>query len=235
MAPMNLGLRAPPATKRDFEAYHLLELQIACNPADSRRVMPKIRPHQRRILDVGCGAGQTLIASGLAADVTAIGIDCNVDALDLGRRLDKRIRFVCARGEALPLPSDHFDLVISRVSLPYMRHRAALAEMARVLAPGGEAWLVLHPAERLKRELAASLKHGDIRKALHRLYVMGNGALASFTGRELPSPASGRYESFQTEDGIRAALEALGLVDLKVERKAFFVVTARKAPPAVTH
>jgi len=227
---MNLALRARPATPRDSEAYHLLELQIACNPADTRRVMPKIRPQHRRILDVGCGAGQTLIASGIGPEVTAIGIDCNAAALGFGRRLDKRIRFVCARGEALPLPSDHFDLVISRVSLPYMRRRAALAEMARCLAPGGDAWLVLHPADRLRRELAGCVKRGEIRKALHRLYVIGNGALASFTGRELPSPVSGRYESFQTEDGIRAELEALGFVDVKVERRAFFVVTARKAP-----
>ena len=231
---MNLTLRQAPSP-RDFEQYHLLELQIACNPADSRRVMPKIGPQHRRILDVGCGAGQTLIASGLAADVTAIGIDCNATALALGRRLDKRIRFVCARGEALPLPSDHFDLVISRVSLPYMRRRAALAEMARVLVPGGDAWLVLHPPERLKRQLRSDVRRGDFRQALHRLYVLGNGAIASFTGREFPSPVSGRYESFQTEDGIRRSLESLGFVDVTVERKAFFIVRARKAPPPVTH
>ena len=233
MAGMTPTLRTP-AAQRDFEAYHLLELQIACNPADTRRVMPKIRPHHRRILDVGCGAGQTLIASGLDAGVMAVGIDCNPKALDLGRRLDKRIRFVCSQGESLPLPSDHFDLVISRVSLPYMRRRAALAEMARVLAPGGDAWLALHPRERLERELGDHLRGGDLRKALHRLYVLGNGALASVTGHEFPSPVSGRYESFQTEDGIRRELESLGLVDVKVERKGFFVVTARKAPP-VTH
>ena len=234
MAAMN-AIGRDSVVPRDFEAYHVLELQIACNPADTRRVMPKIRPHHRRILDVGCGAGQTLIASGLAADVTAIGIDSDASALRLGRRLDKRIGFVCAQGESLPLASDHFDLVISRVSLPYMRRRAALAEMARVLRPGGDAWFVLHPAARLKRELASCVKRGDIRQALHRLYVMGNGALATFTGREFPSPVSGRYESFQTEEAIRRELEALGFVEIAVERRAFFVVTARKASPATTH
>src|SRR2546421_12144982 len=148
MAAMNaIGMN--PVARHDIEAYHVLELQIACNPADTRRVMPKIRPQHRRILDVGCGAGQTLIASGLAPEVTAIGGDSDARALALGRRLDKRIRFVCAKGESLPLPSNHFDLVISRVSLPYMRRRAALAEMARVLAPGGDAWFVLHPASRV--------------------------------------------------------------------------------------
>jgi ubiquinone/menaquinone biosynthesis C-methylase UbiE len=227
---MNTGQDA--LARRASEAYHVLELQIACNPADTRRVMPRIRPHHRLILDVGCGAGQTLIASSLAPGVTAIGIDSDAAALGLGRRLDKRIGFACAKGESLPLPSDHFDLVISRVSLPYMRRRAALAEMARVLRPGGDAWFVLHPAARLKRELATCVRRGDIRQALHRLYVMGNGALASFTGHEFPSPLSGRYESFQTEDGIRRELEALGFVDIAIERRSFFVVTARKASPA---
>jgi len=229
-----MNFASQPSTQRDFEAYHLLELQIACNPADSRRVMPKIRPEHRRILDVGCGAGQTLIASGLDAQVTAIGIDSDRDALRLGRKLDKRIDFVCAKGESLPLASDHFDLVISRVSLPYMRARAAIAEMARVLRPGGDIWLVLHPASRLKQEFTDCVKRGEIKGALHRLYVMGNGAIASLTGREFPSPVSGRYESYQTEERIRGELEALGFADIAIRRKGFFVVTARKTQPT-TH
>jgi hypothetical protein len=103
--------------------------------------------------------------------------------------------------------------------------------MARVLRPGGDIWLVLHPASRLKRELADCVKRGELRSALHRLYVMGNGALASITGRELPSPVSGRYESYQTEERIRGSLEALGFTDIAIRHKSFFVVSARKATP----
>ena len=129
----------------DIGAYHVLELQIAANPVDTRRVMPTIGAHHRRIVDVGCGAGQTLIASRLGEEVEAFGVDRDHKALSLGRQMYPRLRLIRARGEELPLPSRSFDLAISRVALPYMRTTAALSEMARVLRPGGDLWIVLHP------------------------------------------------------------------------------------------
>ena len=141
----------------DIGAYHVLELQIASDPVDRRRCMPAIRSEHRRILDVGCGAGQTLIASRLDAEVTAVGIDCDERALLLGRQLNPGIRLIRARGESLPLASGFFDLAISRVALPYMRTDAALAEMARVLRAGGDLWIVLHPFSMVWDELKASL------------------------------------------------------------------------------
>jgi ubiquinone/menaquinone biosynthesis C-methylase UbiE len=212
----------------DIGAYHVLELQIASNPADARRVMPAIRSEHRRILDVGCGAGQTLLASSLGAEVTAIGIDRDMDALKLGKRLGGAVRFVCSKGESLPLGDGSFDLVISRVGLPYMKTSATLAEMTRVLAPGGSLWLALHPFEKAKRELADCVRRMDVAGALHRLYVMANGASLHFAGQEFASPASGRYESFQTEEAMRRQLEALGYEDIRVRRNVFFVITATK-------
>ena len=209
-------------------SYHLLELQIASDPADSRRVMPAIRSEHRRILDVGCGAGQTLLASALGREVTAIGIDRDAEALKLGRRLGEKVQFVCARGETLPVRSDHFDLVISRVALPYMKTRAALAEMARVVRPGGSLWIALHPAAREIDALVASVKRLRLREALHRLYVLANGALAHLSGREFPVPLKGRYQSFQTEARVVRQLRELGFETIRVQKRVFFVVTATK-------
>lgn len=215
----------------DIGAYHVLELQIASNPADTRRVMPVIGAEHRRILDVGCGAGQTLVASRLDAQVTAIGIDHDFGALKLGRHIDGRVSFICARGESLPLATGFFDLVVSRVALPYMNTRAALTEMTRVLGPGGSVWLALHPYERIKGELKESLRRLDLRAALHRLYIIANGALLHLTGREFAAPIKHRYGSFQTEQGIRRLMESLGYEDIRIERKGFFVVTAKKPRP----
>lgn len=68
-------------------AYHVLELQIASNPADVRRVVPAIKREHERLLDVGCGAGQKLIASTLGANVTAISRYEDI-------RIHKRVFFV---------------------------------------------------------------------------------------------------------------------------------------------
>jgi ubiquinone/menaquinone biosynthesis C-methylase UbiE len=215
----------------DIGAYHVLELQIASDPVDRRRCMPAIRSEHRRILDVGCGAGQTLIASRLDADVTAVGIDCDEGALALGRRLNPGIRLIRARGESLPLASGFFDLAISRVALPYMRTDAALAEMARVLRADGDLWIVLHPFSMVWDELKASLARRRWRTALHRAYALANGAALHLTGRQIPAPVRGKDRSFQTEARIVRMLQSLGFDDIRVERRRFFVVTATKRAP----
>jgi ubiquinone/menaquinone biosynthesis C-methylase UbiE len=213
----------------DAGTYHQLELRIARNPADARRSMPAIDPACRTILDVGCGAGQTLIASGLGPHVTAVGIDLDHASLQLGRSLDARIRFVCSRGEQLPLRSAQFDLVICRVALPYMHTRLALAEMARVLKPGGKVWFTLHPFTLVARELVDNLANLRLRRAAHRLYVIANGALSLCTGFEIASPRSGRVESFQSRRAIERRLAEAGFEDIRSTDGPGFVVTATRS------
>ncbi|HXN15306.1 MAG TPA: class I SAM-dependent methyltransferase [Usitatibacter sp.] len=214
----------------DAGTYHALELQIARDPADTRRIMPTVHARFERILDVGCGAGQTLIASALGEHVTAIGVDVDLQALRIGRRLDSRIDFICCKGEVLPVKSDYFDLVISRVAIPYMHTRNALGEMARVLKPGGTIWFTLHPFSQLLAEFAKHFVKLEWKAAMHRVYVIANGLLAHLTGLEFPSPVNGRYESFQTRVRITHELRRLGFENIHIQKNHFFVVTATKVP-----
>lgn len=210
--------------------YHLLELSIANSPDDARHVMPTITPKHRRILDVGCGAGQTLIASNLAPGVTAVGVDVDLSALALGRRLNQRIRFALAKGEALPFEGENFDIVFSRVALPYMNVPKALAEMGRVLKAGGDLWLVLHPFSMVRKELVANILRLRLKGAIYHLYVLTNGLALHLFGRQFGFPLSGGCESFQTVGGIIRALRRAGFEEIEVHRRNFFVVTARKRP-----
>jgi SAM-dependent methyltransferase len=211
------------------EAAHLVELEIARTPGDPRRVMPAVPPACRRVLDVGCGAGQTLIASDLGAGVTAAGVDVDFAALSLGRRLTGRVGFVCALGETLPFRDGSFDLVLSRVALPYMHVPRALAEFRRVLAPGGRLWLVLHPASGVLRDLGRAVRAGRAKAALDRLYVLGNGLALHCFGTVFRSPFTpGRCESFQTRRAMRRALGA-GFDGTEIDNGPFLVATARKA------
>lgn len=50
---------------------------------------------------------------------------------------------MCGRGEQLPLPAG-FDGVFCEVALPYMHIPRALAELPRVLIPGGLLKATLH-------------------------------------------------------------------------------------------
>ena len=68
--------------------YHLRELRVALDPAAPSRILPPIDAGVGRVLDVGCGAGQTLIACRLPAETLAVGIDPSFAAVTLGQSLD---------------------------------------------------------------------------------------------------------------------------------------------------
>lgn len=93
------------------------------------------------LLDVGCGDGALSVAlAQQGASVT--GLDPDPVMLAAARQ---RARQECAvltlvegNGEALPFRSETFDATLALTSLCFVRHAArAVAEMARVLKPGG--------------------------------------------------------------------------------------------------
>lgn len=96
----------------------------------------RMRPYARA-LDVGCGEGRfcrMLKAQGVAA----VGIDPTVALIDHARRLDPGGDYRAEAAEALGFEDGAFDLVVSYLSLIDIPDVAtAIAEMARVLAPGG--------------------------------------------------------------------------------------------------
>lgn len=210
--------------------YHLDELRIATTAGHSQRIMPPVMKADRRILDVGCGAGQTLIATNFEPGTTVIGLDLDKSALALGRQLDNTISFVCGRGESLPFQSEHLDFVFARVALPYMQLHDTLSEIWRVLRTGGRVWLALHPYSMVLNETLQAVTHLQIKRAVVCLYVLANGMLLNSFGKEFHLPfRKDYYESFQTKRGIRKLLRKAGFKDIQVERNGFFVATARKA------
>lgn len=214
---------------KDALDYHRLELSIAVNPDDPRRILPEVSARQRRLLDVGCGAGQTLIASNLHEAVLAVGVDLDHSALAYGRQQTTNIRFVQSEGEALPFANNSFDLVICRVALPYMHVKRAIEEMFRVLDERGELWLVLHPLSMTARELMESLRRLNPKATIYRLWVLGNGLSLHFFGRQwrwLLHP--NRYESWQSSACMKRILFSVGFEDVDVNRGEHFVATARK-------
>jgi ubiquinone/menaquinone biosynthesis C-methylase UbiE len=213
----------------DRAGYHLEELRVAQDPSHRQHILPPIGREHRRVLDVGCGAGQILIACNPAADVVAVGIDPSPEALSLGRSLDARLRLVCGLGEKLPFAGASFDFVFSRVALPYMHIDGALAEMARVLEPGGALWLTLHPWTRVLGDAVREARQLHGRAVVHAVYVLANGVALNTFGREFAWPfGRGGYESFQTERGIRRALQRAGFEHVRIRRDAFFVATASR-------
>jgi SAM-dependent methyltransferase len=218
-------MRAPDTTE-----YHLAELKIAQDPHARGHILPTVPEGCQAVLDIGCGAGQSLIAMRLEPHQLACGVDPNESALELGRKLTDRVRFAAATGEALPYAAETFDLVFSRVALPYTNIPRALAEIARVLRPGGTVWLTLHGSDFLVRGIGSALRGRSPGGLLYSAFILSNALLLHFVGRQFAWPfGNRRYESVQTSGGITRALRRAGLRDARIDRREFFVVTARKA------
>ncbi len=213
----------------DSRTYNLEELAIAMCPEDPRRILPPVRENHRSILDIGGGAGQTLIALDLGGRSLVVSVDLDFEALSLGKELSEGIDFVCARGESLPFKDHSFDMVICRVAIPYMHISKALTEMGRVLRPGGLLWATLHTFQMTAGELLRHLVGFEIRGAIYRLYILINGVALHYIGRQFRWPFSqGRYESCQSTKGITRSLHSAGFTEIRIQKNSFFIVTAEK-------
>ena len=103
----------------------------------------RVRPGER-VLDIASGSGDLARAFarrvGAAGEVWATDINYSMLARGRDRLLDAgcRLPAVQCDAERLPFPGAHFDCVSVAFGLRNMTHKdAALAEMARVLRPGG--------------------------------------------------------------------------------------------------
>ena len=92
----------------------------------------------RRVLDAGCGGG--LVARELvAAGAEVVGVDRSLGSLGVARRAVRgHFRPAQGRLERLPFAAGSFDAVVAADVLEHLPDLpAAVAELARVLAPGG--------------------------------------------------------------------------------------------------
>lgn len=103
-------------------------------------------PHPRAILDVGCGTGKLLrAASGVFPEARLEGVDAAPEMVRVAQALapaGARVTFRLSPAESLPFGDAEFDLVFSTMTFHHWAdQRIGIAEVARVLAPGGR-WLL---------------------------------------------------------------------------------------------
>ena len=97
------------------------------------------------VLDLGSGAGADVLISArrVAPNGKAIGLDMTDEMLEVARRNAAHagvgnVEFVKGYIEEIPLPDESVDVVISNCVINLSTDKpAVLAEMARVLRPGG--------------------------------------------------------------------------------------------------
>jgi ubiquinone/menaquinone biosynthesis C-methylase UbiE len=96
-----------------------------------------------RTLDLGAGTGRNLPL--LPPGVRAVAVDPHLDGLVRARRRAPAVPLVVARAEALPFRDGTFDTVLCSLALCSVAEPdSALAEVRRVLRPGGALRLLEH-------------------------------------------------------------------------------------------
>jgi ubiquinone/menaquinone biosynthesis C-methylase UbiE len=199
-------------------------LFMGCADVMRRMVIPPItravrrsRSRPSRILDVGCGTGRTLAQLAVAIPGQQLfGVDLSPFYLAEARELLADVpetSLVVENAEKLPYRDGYFDVVTSTYllhELPRRARRKVVAEMVRVLAPGGR--LVLED----------SAQHSEA----HDLAVF------------LESFASEMHETYYRDyvnDDIAGLLSGAGLEVESVERAWLAkVVSARKPADVVS-
>jgi SAM-dependent methyltransferase len=123
------------------------------------------------VLDACCGPGM-LAAGALARGADATGLDFSAEAVELARKLVPDGRFQQGDAQALPYPTASFDAVLCGYGVMHLPNpAAALAEMRRVLRPGGRVALsvwdaagagfsLVYEAVRARGSLDIALPHG---------------------------------------------------------------------------
>jgi ubiquinone/menaquinone biosynthesis C-methylase UbiE len=223
--------------ERAGDEYHVKELEIALDATHPGHSLPKIERGEK-VLDIGCGAGQTLIAAcpyrvpgegGLCVTCSrsdcstwGYGIDVDEEALELGHRWTRQMALKSGSAMEMPYGDDEFDVVISRVALVWTNLPKSVSEMRRVLRPGGRIWLTMHQFSMVTGQIRGRNWKG----LLHLAYVALNGVLFHLTLRTVP--LFGRYESWQTSSSITRLLQREGFSDIQVNcTDRHMLVTAR--------
>lgn len=140
MAKRNLAGPLGTPTPENYERYFVPT--IGKPLAHELLRIAELRPGER-ILDVGCGTGivSRLAAQEVGAQGMVVGVDIDPGMLAVARSVTPpavEIDWRQASAEALPLEDLSFDVVLCQMSLQFVEdRRKALAEMHRVLMPGG--------------------------------------------------------------------------------------------------
>ena len=159
-----------------------------------------------RVLDVGCGTGQTTRDAARAASAgSALGVDLSTRMLELARRgaaeqALTNVTFEQADAQIYPFEAARYDVTISRTAAMFFGdHAAAFNNIGRALRSGGRLALVTW------QPLSGNEWIREI-----------SGALAAGRDQPAPPPDAGPF-SRSDPDRVRSLLMRTGFADVELE------------------
>lgn len=122
--------------ERQAHAYHRFFAAVTAPVVAELLEACDVRPSSR-VLDIATGPGYVAAACA-AKGATVVGVDIAAEMVQLAHGLHPDLEFRQADAERLPFDDGYFDAVIGNFAILHLaRPEQAVAEFARVLAPGG--------------------------------------------------------------------------------------------------
>jgi len=170
-------------------AYNIAEFMIQIENRNIFSVLEQLNILPGEVvLDVGCGAGQTLFALADKEPSLALGMDADRAHLKIAQSFAShfplshgRFAFQQGDGSSLPFKNASIDVLIYRGVLHYLDIHQAFQEIARVLRPGGR--IFIHALG--IRFFTTKVVESELARKLFGLFVILNGIFHVLTGRQL--------------------------------------------------
>jgi ubiquinone/menaquinone biosynthesis C-methylase UbiE len=175
-----------------------------------------------RVLDLGCGAGWAtrLLARAVrtplsSEDTEVVGLDVSDEMIRLARQTSRELsnlRYTVGSATKIPEHDDFFDRVLSVESFYYYPDQGlALDEVFRVMAPGGQLFILIN----LYSDNVYSLQWVDqlkvpvhVRSAAEYVSMLQQHSFEDAGWRQIPddtpTPDDYKTKSFRSLDDLRA-------------------------------
>jgi ubiquinone/menaquinone biosynthesis C-methylase UbiE len=167
-----------------------IEKSFVNSPSHSQRISrhaenllryANVKPGQR-YLNVGCGNGAAPIHIAQTFGLHVTGVDIDPEQIQLAEASSRglaNLRFMTVDGTQLPFEDEEFDIVATNKVMHHIPNwEAAVAEMARVLEPGGyfiySDFVYPGPIAALGKSLVGNMGGFPTRKALDSMVKRNN-------------------------------------------------------------
>lgn len=146
----------------------------------------------KRVLEVGCGTGAILRNVNIAPDGELFGIDIDREALHMARQVAPAATLLAGDAHSLPFSAGSFDIAFCHFVVLWLRQPAlALAEMRRVVRPGGAVIAIAEPEYSGRIDKPAELE------------ALGKGQTAALIAQGADPAIGGKLEQLFKQAGLQ--------------------------------